>query len=166
MKKNVPETKNLTDELRNSVTAVAQKIELRTIRTVELFARLNSQPPDSVNLMDLAVEYAATPARLEDGFVVEGAFKLKAHMKEPDATTPPPQPFLEIRYRVGIRYGHPQPLPSDEILSAFAEMNGLVHLWPYFRAFVQESCGRMSVPPIIVPVFRAIGYGPEVVRQD
>lgn len=150
--------KSLTKELERAVSTVAQRIELRAVRTVELSARLLGDPPDTVRPVHLDIEYSATPALLQDGFVVEGAFSLKASTKAEDGS-PSRSPFLEVKYRLGVIYGHQGDLPAQDVLAAFAEMNGLIHLWPYFRAFVQESCGHLSVPGILVPPFRAITYG-------
>lgn len=39
-------------------------------------------------------------------------------------------------------------------LRAFAEINGVYNVWPYWREFVQSTLGRMGLPAITLPVYR------------
>lgn len=34
---------------------------------------------------------------------------------------------------------------------AFARLNGIYHVWPYWREFVQSSSVRMGLPPLVFP---------------
>jgi hypothetical protein len=43
---------------------------------------------------------------------------------------------------------------EDANVQAFAQMNGLLHIWPYWREFVQSSAQRLGLPPITLPVVR------------
>jgi preprotein translocase subunit SecB len=36
----------------------------------------------------------------------------------------------------------------------FANLNGVYNAWPYWREFVQNTVGRMGLPPLTIPVFR------------
>ena len=42
----------------------------------------------------------------------------------------------------------------DDSLQAFAATNGVFNAWPYWREYVQNTCVRMGLPAITVPVFR------------
>jgi preprotein translocase subunit SecB len=47
-------------------------------------------------------------------------------------------------------------------------LNGVFHVWPYWREMVQNTLARMGLPPLILPVFR-VGdqYGRELSpKQD
>lgn len=38
----------------------------------------------------------------------------------------------------------------------FANLNGVYNAWPYWREFVQNTVGRMGLPPLTIPVFRIV----------
>lgn len=38
--------------------------------------------------------------------------------------------------------------PAEAAIKAFTEENGLFHIWPYWREYVQSACSRVGVPPI------------------
>lgn len=149
--------KTLTKELQDAIAKIAQKVELTDVRTVELSARLVGKPV-ARKQAHLEIEARTSPGPVDDGFVVEGNFTLRVRPKK-EGEEPGP-PYLEVTYRAGAIYRWPGDLPRSEHLLAFAETNGLHHLWPYFRAFVQEACGRLSLAPVIIPTFRAIKYQP------
>ena len=39
-------------------------------------------------------------------------------------------------------------------VQAFGSLNGVYNAWPYWREYVQSSCGRMGLAPITIPAFR------------
>jgi hypothetical protein len=41
---------------------------------------------------------------------------------------------------------------SDEIVTAFAKMNGIYNIWPYWREYVQSTVARLCFPPMTVPL--------------
>lgn len=149
--------KTLTKELGDSVAKVAQKIELLDVRTVEMSARLTGAPANQVHV---EIDATAAPGKVEGGFVVEGSFAVRLRPKTAARGGEAGDAFFEAKYRAGAMYRFPGELPPAEVLVAFAETNGLVHLWPYFRAFVQDACGRMGVARVVIPAFRAVKYEP------
>lgn len=98
--------------------------------------------------LNLNVEVVPT-ALSEERFVTEGRFVVKARAKVEGST-----PFAELELRMGAVYRHGSPLPAPEVLEAFAKTNSMVHLWPYLRAFVQQSSAQLGLPPIMLPPFR------------
>jgi hypothetical protein len=44
---------------------------------------------------------------------------------------------------------------QDRHVNAFAKMNGVYNAWPYWREYVQNSLGRMGLPPLTLPVMTA-----------
>ncbi len=54
-------------------------------------------------------------------------------------------------------FNAPEPLPLEErdaYLSAFANINAVFNVWPYFRELVQSTVARMGVPPLVLSVYR------------
>ncbi|MGH7786494.1 MAG: hypothetical protein ACRERC_06475 [Candidatus Binatia bacterium] len=44
---------------------------------------------------------------------------------------------------------------TDEVVSAFAQTNGTYNAFPYFREYLQGTCGRLGIPPVIAPALMA-----------
>jgi hypothetical protein len=50
-----------------------------------------------------------------------------------------------------------EPPPVDlraDLFSAFAKVNGLMNIWPYYREFSHEVARRMGFPAVLVPLLR------------
>lgn len=45
---------------------------------------------------------------------------------------------------------------TQEGFKQFANLNGVYNAWPYWREFVQNTVGRMGLPPLTIPVFRIV----------
>ena len=43
-------------------------------------------------------------------------------------------------------------VPNESQLEAFAKLNGIYNVWPYWREYVQSSSARMGLPPVVLPV--------------
>jgi hypothetical protein len=54
-----------------------------------------------------------------------------------------------------VVYEHPDiaALP-EEALEAFAQLNGVYNVWPYWRELIQTASGRAGLSAIVIPVFR------------
>jgi preprotein translocase subunit SecB len=139
-------------ETTQAIADLARLVSLVDIRTVEFGARLFAHAPETIQAMHAEIDSQVRAGTLEKGFLVEGQFKVTARTRSEE-----PQNFLELNYRVGAIYQvEPQFMPSAEVLHAFAESNGMVHLWPYVRAYVQQACAQLAIPVIVLPLFRAL----------
>ncbi|ATB29862.1 hypothetical protein [Melittangium boletus] len=144
-------------EVSQAVADLARLVRLADIRTVEFGARLFAQAPETIQEMHAEIDSQVRSATLDNGFLVEGQFKVTARTLSEE-----PQNFLELNYRVGAIYQvAPSSMPSAEVLSAFAESNGMVHLWPYVRAYVQQACAQLAIPVIVLPPFRVLSVHAE-----
>ena len=135
-------------ERQRAIHDLARAVDLTNIRTVEFSAQLLEQPPE-IQPVALAVNSDLKTGQVPGGFVVEARFSLKARTGAEGG-----HDFLELLYRVGAVYSFAGTLPPDEVLGAFAETNGMIHLWPYFRAYVQQTCAQLGIAPIILSPFR------------
>ncbi len=80
-------------------------------------------------------------------------FSLKAYDGEEAATQPPD---VEITCRFVVLYRVPSfDGITNDSLHAFARTSGVFSVWPYWRELVQSLSLRLSVPPIILPTYRA-----------
>lgn len=140
---------SLSPRIQQAVLELARSADLKNIRVVEFMARLMDQPPGDSPFSSVSSEVRT--AELPGGFLVEGAFTLEAGPESGEASGS----FLEMKYRVGAVYElRTEQLPTVEVLEAFAKTNGMIHLWPYFRAYVQQACAQLAIMPIVLPPFR------------
>lgn len=52
-------------------------------------------------------------------------------------------------YRLEDASSYPQ-----DALHHFADLNGTLNVWPYWRELVQSFAGRAGLPGVVVPVYR------------
>lgn len=138
----------LDEETTRGVAQLARESDLQHIRTLEFAAKLISPPPPASEQIHLDLSANVEVAPSNGGFATEGRFEVKA------GSGPERKLFVELSVRIGAAYRYSESLPAQEVLEGFAKTNGLIHLWPYFRAYVQQSCGQLAIPPIIIPPFR------------
>lgn len=44
---------------------------------------------------------------------------------------------------------------DNKAIEEFAKKNAGFHVWPYWREFVQNTCNRLSLPEVVLPMYRA-----------
>jgi len=54
---------------------------------------------------------------------------------------------------------------TQEGFEQFANLNGIYNAWPYWREFVQNTIGRMALPPLTIPVFRIVQTPPKTTAR-
>jgi hypothetical protein len=65
------------------------------------------------------------------------------------------QPALKLRGSFELIYAFPDDLkPGKEEVTAFCRTNVMLNSWPYWRELVQNAVSRMSLPPLVLPLFR------------
>lgn len=135
----------------SALAALAAAVELVEIRPIGFLARLTRNAPPLGTPIGVSVKNPLEARREGDtGFVVHADFSLALHSE-----AEPKEEFLKLRYTVISRYRVPPSHPLEqEVLDFFARTNGMVHLWPYLRAFVANSCAQMGITPITLPPFR------------
>ncbi len=138
---------------------VAQHVELRNVLLRNMSAKLKMPLVDASNVIESGKTDASvkiTPAySLDEPMlvlnVVVGFAISVSTQEEPSADV------LELGAEFELSYGLDSPPPLDHrdaLLSAFAHINGTYNAWPYLREFVQSTTARMTLPPVVLPVFR------------
>ncbi|WP_339389045.1 hypothetical protein [Vibrio caribbeanicus] len=59
------------------------------------------------------------------------------------------EPSVEFKATYLADYAVKEPL-EQEAVDLFAEHHVGFHIWPYWREFVQSSCARLGLPPLVV----------------
>lgn len=76
-------------------------------------------------------------------------FALNATHEDPDSKP------MEILLTLEATYTIPGEIKfSARQLRAFANTNGMLNVWPYWREFVQSITSRAGLPPLTLPLFR------------
>jgi len=145
---------SLSGDMASAVRRIANGSNLYDVRTIAMFARLHADAPDIGIPIAVQLALNLNSQIAGDEFRVVGKFALKAHE---DGKTEKQSFFSASLHIVAYYRLHSGEKLTQEELQAFASSNGMVHLWPYFRAFVQQSCGQFSIPPIVLAPFRVNG---------
>ncbi len=133
---------------------VTPNTELVDVRPTELNATLHGPPPEAGAPIELSIRSSIRLERSSpEEFAVAARFIATASRKDGDE----PQEYVRFVYAAAAKYRLSDPSFTDEDLQPFARYNSMIHLWPYFRAFVQSACGQMNISPIVIPVFRVPG---------
>ncbi len=147
------------EERQHHVLALAKRVELLALVPSGMLARLRAGtqlPPPSEEL-DLHIRIATGSAKTKEGFI--GAITISVLVQRKQA----PRPFARFVYRVNAHYRGNGDAP-DEALAAFIETNGLVHVWPYARAWIQTTSSTMGMTPVLLPFYRV--QAPNAVKME
>lgn len=144
-------TGNPSNEMASAVRRIANGSDLYDVRTIATFARLHMDAPEIGTPITAALAISLNGQLADDEFRILGKFGLKAYEEGAQE-----KPFFSVSLHIVAYYRlrSGEKLTQEE-LQAFASSNGMIHLWPYFRTFVQQSCGQFSIPSIVLPPFRA-----------
>lgn len=65
-----------------------------------------------------------------------------------------------VRYKID-----PGPDLEDEDLRAFARVNGVLNLWPFWREYVHSTLCRADLSPFPLPPFNPVKFGRDAVAR-
>ncbi len=77
----------------------------------------------------------------------------KARLQKNELDVDEASPYLEIKATFCAIYRSTKELDEDEVRD-FGSRYVQFHIWPYWRELVQSSCGRLQLPPLVVPPYR------------
>jgi hypothetical protein len=127
-------------------------VQLADIRLVEVHSKNPRLPDENDEIMLFHRHVSKTPAAHDAGSPIEIHVVLKARVA-PSAEDP--EPFFEVSARFELTYLVPENFEAtDAELKAFGDSNAVYNAWPYFREVVQSMAARMSLPSIVLPVYR------------
>jgi preprotein translocase subunit SecB len=139
---------------RETLAKVASQFTLQEVQPIHLEAALDQanigSEAEIVPEVDIALQTARKPTSPRTDFAAIFRFDVTLQTREESSTA-----VARIRYHVIAVYSSSEsPDFEDEQLQLFAQTNGMVHVWPYLRAFVQSSCASLGIPAITLPPFR------------
>ncbi|WP_232379678.1 hypothetical protein [Polyangium fumosum] len=175
-----PEQAEPTAELQavNAAALVARYVELNDVRLVRISAEMRS----SIRNL-LSSEYATVVGSPTHSFVFDEAQSLirvtvgltVSLEREPTAsptaeTRESGNALVNIAAEFYLEYYlkvEPPPIEMrDKLFGSFAAVNAVYNAWPYLREVVQDTSGRLGVPPIVLPVYRVPRPGLATASSD
>ncbi len=150
---------------------VARLVELRevTLHSVnaELLAPPQVAPSGQVNLnAKIGRKFSFSFDEKLDALLVRMEFVVRGWVTTANAPETEGRETIKLTCAFHLTYQATQPgllahLPHrEDAFRAFADLNATTNVWPYFREMVQSTTVRMGIPPMILPLFRAVQQRP------
>jgi hypothetical protein len=136
---------------------VVKAAQIGGVRLVEANAKTRVRSVQEVG--DDAGLILSYRGSVKEGPDERGVFYVVARVdaKVNSAEEPKAEPLVSVSVAFELKYRLPQGFRvSKEELQAFAAVNGVFNAWPYFREIIQSATARMNLPPIILPLHRAL----------
>jgi hypothetical protein len=137
-------------------SAVAPHVMLRNLYLKAIFAEMKESRAETVAALASKEMLASVNWHTSHDFE-ESSLSLNVKLDFNVSVGQKPHIVMTCSYL--IEYGLDSAPPSEnrnELLQAFAKVNGVYNAWPYLRESLQTTCARMSVPPPLLPIFRVI----------
>ena len=135
------------------LSRIVSVIEIESVRLCKAHCRSAVHPSETADAINVktSCEAAVVKEPGEDGSLrIETTFAMEARSASDEEKLQ-----AEIRGTFELSYKIPDDESfSSEELDAFGQVNAVFNAWPYWRELVQASLARMSMPPLMVPVFR------------
>lgn len=152
----------MTGPVKASWGDVARAVDIVDIRATDTVARLIRRGP-----MPQHGETIEASFKVFVGFVREadGGFLCVLTVDVRPRRKAGEREFARFVYRCHGRYHAKQAFP-DDILQQFAQTNGMVHLWPYARSWIQTASAGLGLNPIVLPAFRVMPPNPKPAKSE
>lgn len=150
---------------RESVGRIASACAIQELRQTRLEATF-LQPPSSgeaefVPEVEVNLQIARSPTEPKSEFATIFRFDVALNTLDEPAVA-----LVRMQYHAILVYSLDDGVDfSDEELSLYGRTNGMIHVWPYLRGFVQNSCAQLGVPVVTLPPFR-VGQSVPWLRQE
>jgi hypothetical protein len=133
---------------------VARVVDIHTVLLREAHLRSAFDPDKPPDKLIPHQQIGANHSLSEAGalrVVINFTLELKPEAKDDT----PVIPALEVKAQYEVVYQLPKEASfSDKELGHFAELNGTVNLWPYWRELVHTVAARIGMGSITLPVYR------------
>jgi hypothetical protein len=111
---------------------------------------VNATGPDdnTINFKVVVFDFAA-------GIRLVDQRSLKALEENPDLADE--VSYIEITATFSAHYRQQDGVEENRLVDAFGEFgrhNVGYHVWPYWREYVQNTCARLGIPPIPIPMYQ------------
>jgi hypothetical protein len=137
-------------DLANTVSRVVElrAINLRTATVSSNLDHFSEIPPELIFSQQYRASYEI-PEGVPDVVGVTVDLNLMAQPPDVDIPTVSLNASFFVAYGLPSANEHP-----SAALEAFAELNGLYHVWPYWRELVHTVTGRVGLAPFVISVLK------------
>jgi hypothetical protein len=138
---------------KNTIADLVAAVQLRDVRLKESSAKTSVRDARDVKDAKASVSHGTKIMhRFDNGFIVGARLTTRLEPAESVAGSEAP---MSIEVMLALTYSLQDAARfSDDVLEEFARVNGTFNAWPYWREYVQTTAARMSLPPLVLPVFR------------
>jgi len=125
-------------------------LEFQGLRLREAEAKLLANGVDHTRAINLdAGSEAAFEMRKGSLCIVRHDYRLTAKYQGGK------QVLFRVRCGYEVLYRVTQPM-TDALFKVFKDTSLVLHTWPFFREYVHSATGRMSIPPLDLPVVKTM----------
>ncbi|GEL75160.1 hypothetical protein [Myxococcus virescens] len=141
---------------RETLARMAAAFSLKELRQTHLEAGAgwpsgDGEPEAEVEQdLNIVVQTARQPSSPKSEFASIFRFDFAVRSRvDPQAV------FVRVKYHVIAVYSMVDGADfTDDEIQLYSQTNGMVHVWPYLRAFIQSSCAQLGIPVVTLPPFR------------
>jgi hypothetical protein len=129
---------------------ISNQVQLTSVRLINCKCEQKPAAVKGKRLYNITTSTEASPDRGESRLAVITNFQLEAFL---EGNNRKPVLIIEVAFLLSYEVRDFDGL-TEEGFRQFAASNGVFNAWPYWREFVQNTVGRMGLPPLTIPVFR------------
>ncbi|MFY0572860.1 hypothetical protein ACN28E_54770 [Archangium lansingense] len=139
---------------REALSKLAGACTLRELKQMHMEATFVQEPStgqaEVTPELEVMLQIARSPAEPKTEFAAIFRFNVALNTE-----TEPPVAVAKMKFNAILVYSAAEGSDfTDDELNLFGQTNGMVHVWPYLRAFVQNSCAQLGTPVVTLPPFR------------
>lgn len=135
------------------LSRIVSAVQIEDVRLREARCRSLVQPSEIANTLVATPSHETSVAKEpgNDGsLLINTNFSLEIRSGDDEERL---QAEVHGVFELSYSIPNKETFSSDE-LKAFAQVNAVFNVWPYWRELVQASLARMSMPTLTVPVYR------------
>jgi len=132
----------ITEEYKRFISGV----NIKNIYLKSSTVNCNQEYIDFKKVPNISIDNESSYEIIEENlFKVLTKFVLKVRYENIDKA------IIDIRVTFVIIYKNKIPI-TKEFFNIFKSRNVPLNIWPYFREYIHNTCNRIGVPPLVLPV--------------
>ncbi|WP_426734396.1 hypothetical protein [Myxococcus faecalis] len=139
-----------------ALAEVSNKVDLTSIRLESISSKVEQSQFVSASAIFLEFEYNCLWRRRDERPGFDVRFEFRSSLSQSAVTDQPSSSFFKFELVYILEYALKEIAPSDweHRLDLFANINGVVNIWPYVRAELASTLSKTGLPQLMLPVYR------------
>ena len=142
MPKNKPQPTIASQEYKNFL----QSLDLSWIALVKSQFASDRKEYLKSSVQNLSLKWGCEPLSVKSGY-----FELSADLDLRVISAKPSKMLLELSATYHLHLHASSPI-HKRFIDRFADSEVRLVLWPYYREYISNVCGRLHVPPVFLPL--------------